>query len=487
MANYMITPSPHIASKDNTSTIMRDVIIALVPALIASVIVFGIRALIVTAVCVISCVVFEYLCRRLMKRDQTISDLSAVVTGMLLAFNLPVSIPLWIAVIGSFVAIVVVKQLFGGIGQNFANPALTARIVLFVSFASRMTHWTEPFNIDAVSSATPLIDIKGADTLSLFLGNVAGCLGETSALALLLGGAYLVIRKVIKPTIPVVYIGTVFVLSWAFGSDPVNQIFAGGLMIGAIFMATDYATSPMTTKGQIIYAVGCGLMTACIRVFGNYPEGVSFSILFMNILTPLIDRATKSKPFGTGKEKEPKEKFDKKKIIVPTVVLTVIGGFIAAILAFTYNATGVGDIPPGLSDEERKEFAYVLGEAKELEAIDFKSDDESFIAAYKDPDNSGVALYVNAVGYAGKSSPMKTLVGFDQDGNITGVAIVSNSETPGLGTRATEADYLKNYEGISGSADEVDTITGATISSTALRTAVNYAIGLFEDVKGEVF
>ena len=304
MGNFIVTPSPHITSNHKTSTIMRDVIIALMPALVAAVVVFGIRALVVTAVCVASCVLFEYLIRRVMKRDATISDLSAVVTGILLAYNLPVTIPLWIAVIGSFIAIVVVKQMFGGIGQNFANPALTARIVLFASFAVHMTTWANPFDIDTISSATPLLDIEHADTLALFLGNVPGCLGETSALALLLGGIYLVLRRVISPVIPLTYLGTVFVLSWLLGSDPVNQLFAGGLMLGAIFMATDYATTPITTKGKFIFALGCGLMTIAIRLYGSYPEGVSFSILFMNLLTPLIDRVTKAKAFETQKKKK---------------------------------------------------------------------------------------------------------------------------------------------------------------------------------------
>ncbi len=307
MEKFIVTPSPHILKNHSTATIMRDVIIALLPAFAASVIFFGPRAVLVVLCCVVSCVVFEFLSRKVMKRSNTISDLSAVVTGMLLAFNLPVTIPLWVAVIGSFAAIVVVKQMFGGIGQNFANPAITGRIVLFISFAAHMTNWMPPFyyldSVDAVTMATPLTDLAGADTLSLFLGNVPGCLGETSALALLLGGIYLVVRKVISPVIPVTYLGTVFLLSFAFGVDPVKEIFAGGVMLGAIFMATDYSTSPITRKGKLIFAFGCGLITILIRVFGNYPEGTSFAILFMNVLTPLIDRFTASKPFGLEKEK----------------------------------------------------------------------------------------------------------------------------------------------------------------------------------------
>lgn len=306
MEKYIVTPSPHILSNRSTQTIMRDVIIALMPALIASVILFGFRTLLIVATCVISCVVFEYLSRKIMKKENTISDLSAVVTGLLLAYNFPVTIPLWMAVIGSFVAIVVAKQFFGGIGQNFANPAIVGRIVIFVSFAAHMTNWTAPFTylgkVDAVTVATPLVDLGHANTLDLFLGNIPGCLGETCSLALLLGGIYLVIRKVISPIIPVTYIGTVFLLSALLGTNPVNQIFAGGLMLGAIFMATDYATSPITKKGKLIFGFGVGLITILIREFGNYPEGVSFAILFMNILTPLIDRYTMPKPFGLEKK-----------------------------------------------------------------------------------------------------------------------------------------------------------------------------------------
>lgn len=302
MNKLVVSPSPHILSSNTTSNIMFDVILALFPALFASIVYFGPRALVVTLVCVVSSVVFEFLTRKVMKKVNTISDFSAVVTGILLAFNLPPAIPLWVAVIGSFFAIVVVKQLFGGIGQNFANPAIVGRIILFVSFSTYMTTWAQPFGyrhaVDSVASATPLVDINSANTLDLFLGNVPGCIGEVSALALIIGGIYLVFRKVINPIVPLTYIGTVFVFTWILGENPVNHILAGGLMLGAIFMATDYATTPATFKGKIIFALGCGVITTLIRVFGSYPEGVSFAILFMNLLTPLIDRCTNVKPFG---------------------------------------------------------------------------------------------------------------------------------------------------------------------------------------------
>lgn len=302
MNKLIVSPSPHILSKNSTSNIMFDVILALLPALLVGGYVFGLRAVIVTCVCVVTCVLSEFVIRKIMKRSNTVKDLSAVVTGILLAFNLPPQIPLWVAVLGSVFAIVVVKQLFGGIGQNFANPAIAARIFLFASFGTYMTTWTSPFayryGLDSMASATPLSDLANANTLDLFLGNIGGCIGEVSALALIIGGVYLSIRRVINPLVPLTFIGTVFVFSWALGENPVNQIFAGGLMLGAIFMATDYATTPATLKGKIIFALGCGIITTLIRVFGSYPEGVSFAILLMNLLTPHIDRITATRPVG---------------------------------------------------------------------------------------------------------------------------------------------------------------------------------------------
>ena len=307
MEKLIVTSSPHVKSSNTTSTIMRDVIIALIPALIASNIIFGLRAGLVTAVCVASCVGFEYLSRKIMNKKNTISDLSAVVTGIILAFNLPSTMPLWMCVVGSFVAIVIVKQLFGGIGQNFANPAITARIVLLVSFGTQMTNWvaskvTAPVDAFlAVTGATPMAQIAAGETpnlLHMFLGTTGGSLGETSALALLIGGIYLVYRKVINPIIPVAFIGTVFVFTAILGVNPLAQILGGGLFLGAIFMATDYSTSPVTNMGKLIFGIGCGLITVLIRVFGSYPEGVSFAILLMNILVPYIDKATKLKAVG---------------------------------------------------------------------------------------------------------------------------------------------------------------------------------------------
>lgn len=305
----IISSSPHILDNVNTSRIMLDVIIALAPAFIMSGIIFGPRAIILTIVCVIACVAFEAGYNKLLKRENTVSDLSAVVTGVLLSYNLPASLPYWMAVVGCFFAIVIVKQLFGGIGQNFVNPAITARIFLMVSFATPMSTWPltrQSLGVtDAVTGATPLgIMNMGGDpatlpsNMDMFLGFIGGSLGETSAVALLIGGIYLIARKIIEPAIPVAFIGTVFVIALIAGQDPIFHICAGGVMLGAIFMATDYTTSPLTTKGKIIFGIGCGLITMIIRLFGSYPEGVSYSILLMNILTPHIDNLTRKKIYG---------------------------------------------------------------------------------------------------------------------------------------------------------------------------------------------
>ncbi len=301
-----VSPSPHIKTKNSTQKIMLDVIIALVPSIIASAIIFGIRALITILITTISCVLAEYISRKILKRDNTIYDLSAVVTGILLAFNLPVSINPFIAILGSIVAIVVVKQMFGGIGQNFVNPALVARIFLMSSFPSAMSNWTKPFYylnpVDVTTTASPLATYSASGQtpsyLDMFLGVRAGCLGETCSIALILGGIYLIFKKVINPIIPLSFIGTVFLLSLFLNQDPIFSVTAGGALLGAIFMATDYATSPLTNKGKFIFGIGCGIITVLIRVFGSLPEGVSFAIVIMNILVPHIDNLTKIKTFG---------------------------------------------------------------------------------------------------------------------------------------------------------------------------------------------
>ena len=318
--------SPHIRSNEDTRSIMLDVIIALMPALIMGIYVFGWRALTVTLVSVAACVVWEWLYRKVMKKTNSIGDLSAVVTGILLAFVCPVQIPYWMIIIGAFFSIVLVKQLYGGIGCNFLNPALAGRAFLLASYATWMTTWAIPqIRPDVTSAATPMTIMKeGTEeaftTLmsnysigDMFLGKVGGSLGEVSALCLLVGGVYLLIRKVISWQIPVAYIGTVAILTLIAapaGIDNVQymlyNVFGGGLMLGAIFMATDYATSPVTKPGQLIFGLGCGLLTCFIRRFGSYPEGVCYSILIMNCTTWLLDKYIRPTIYGAVK-KEKKE------------------------------------------------------------------------------------------------------------------------------------------------------------------------------------
>ena len=326
--------SPHIRSKDNTRSIMLDVIIALLPALVMSIYVFGVRALTMVLVSVAACVFWEWAYRKLLKKPQSIGDLSAVVTGILLAFVCPVQIPYWMIIIGAFFSIVLVKQLYGGIGCNFINPALAGRAILLASYASVMAgNWVKVgekalvvgSNADIVTAATPMMLMKGVDaagweTLTntytlgdMFIGRIGGSLGEVSSLMLLLGGIYLLLRKVISWQTPVAFIATVAVISLISAPAGISgveymayNVFGGGLMLGAIFMATDYATSPVTKLGQAIFGIGCGLITVFIRRFGSYPEGVCYSIMIMNCTTWLLDKYVRPTIYGALK-KEKKE------------------------------------------------------------------------------------------------------------------------------------------------------------------------------------
>ncbi len=307
-----VSSSPHIRSKESVHSVMRDVLIALLPATVYGIYVFGFKALALIVIAVAAAVGTEAFIQGVMRKQKiTVSDLSAAVTGLLLAMNIPVSAPWWLALIGSIFAIAIVKQAFGGLGHNFMNPALAARAMLMASWPVQMTSWTAPFT-DAVSTATPLgILAEGGSVSELpgifdaFIGSVGGCIGETSALLLFLGGLYMIYRGVISWRIPVVYIATVFVMGFLLqGFDfylAAYEVVAGGLMLGAFFMATDYASSPVHAKGQFIYAFGAGLLTILIRVFGSLPEGVSYSILLMNVATPLIEKYTAPKVFGGAK------------------------------------------------------------------------------------------------------------------------------------------------------------------------------------------
>ena len=317
----IVSSSPHVRSNEDTSYIMKQVIIALLPATLAALYFFRLSALNVIFFCVVGAVGSEFIYQKIAKQESTIMDFSAVITGLLLAFNVPASLPWWMCVLGSAFAIIVVKMVFGGIGNNFVNPALAARAFLLASFPVAMTAWTQTGvnwvssgNIDAYTTATPLSFLKngvegvsgltnsGVSLMDLMIGNVGGCIGETSAILILLGGIYLIYKGVISYVIPSYYIGTVFLLTFILSGFNLNfaiyEIMAGGLMIGAFFMLTDYTTSPMTKKGQIIYAVLAGIIATVIRMYGGYPEGVSYSILLVNVITPLIDKYVKNRVFG---------------------------------------------------------------------------------------------------------------------------------------------------------------------------------------------
>lgn len=318
-SNLTVSSSPHIVSNTDTTRIMLMVLIALAPSFAMSIYVFGPRVIALTLVCLVSCMFFEWAYNKLMKKPQTVGDLSAAVTGVLIAFNVPSGLPYWIAIVGCFVAIIIVKQLYGGIGKNLVNPAITARIVLFIAFATEMTTWPVPFTgADAQTGATPLgILAEGGGELpsnmDMFMGYIGGSMGEVSALMLLIGGLFLIWRKIISPIIPACFIGTVFVFAliyYAATGDgnalhmAIFHVLAGGVMLGAFFMATDYVTTPILPMGKVIFGIGCGVITMLIRLYGQYPEGVSFSILLMNVVTPLIDNFCQKRMYGGAKKNE---------------------------------------------------------------------------------------------------------------------------------------------------------------------------------------
>ena len=318
-SNLVVSSAPQLVTNVDTTRIMLMVLIGLAPSFLVSIYVFGARVIALTAVCVAASMFFEWAWNKLMHKTQTVGDLSAAVTGTLIAFNVPSGLPYWIAIVGCFVAVIVVKQLFGGMGKNIVNPAITARIVLFISFATEMTTWPLPrMAADATSTATPLgvLAEGGAElpsNMQMFLGFIGGSMGEVSAIALLIGGLFLIWKKIISPIIPCCFIGTVFLFALIYygatGEGEALQmavfhVLAGGVMLGAFFMATDYVTSPLLPMGKVIFGIGCGLITMIIRLWGQYPEGVSFSILIMNCLTPLIENFCQKRLYGGAKKNE---------------------------------------------------------------------------------------------------------------------------------------------------------------------------------------
>lgn len=307
-----LSPGPHLLSRESTQTLMLDVLIALAPTTAAGIYLFGSRAAWVLAVAILSAVVSEYLWQKIARKTIRINDLSAAVTGLIMGLNFPSDAPLWMPALGSAIAIILVKQLFGGIGHNFMNPAMLARAVLLASWPARMTVYIIPMRVlgntsvipspDAVSAATALIRPSNYATYDLFLGNIPGCIGEVSKIAILIGFLYMLFVGTIKPLIPVVFVGTAALLTWILGGDPLAAVLSGGLLFGAVFMATDYVTNPMLIKGKIIFAAGCGIMVVVVRQFGSYPEGVTYAILLMNVLTPLLDRWSHRRVYGMVKQ-----------------------------------------------------------------------------------------------------------------------------------------------------------------------------------------
>ena len=458
--SQIVAASPHVTTKNSTAVIMRDVLIALLPAVIAGCVVFGLRALLVVAVTTAACVFFEWGFEKLCHTPSTISDLSAAVTGVLLAMNLPVSIPLWQAVFGALVAMVAVKGLFGGIGKNFANPAITARIVMFLAFSKTMTAWVFP---DAVSSATPLAMMangESVDYLTLLLGNHGGCLGETSALALLIGFAYLLIRGVISWHTPVCFVGTVFVMSLILGQDAVGQILSGGLMLGAIFMATDYSTTPSTNLGRVLFGIGAGLLTVLIRFYGAYAEGVSFAILFMC--------SGMSEKQGIIKA-----------VVVLVVICLVISGALAVVNSFT--------APVSAANAEARETAArqeLIPEAGSFEQVT-DGLPENVLSAYvgKAADGS-VAGYVITTSGKGFGGTIQVMVAISPEGTILRCKTLDvSSETKTLGGQTANESYYGQYEGQDSSLSGVQAISGATITSTAYKGCVQTAFAAYETVK----
>ncbi len=524
-----ISASPHIRSRISTTAIMADVLIALLPASVMGVYNFGFRAFLMILVCVVSCMAFEYLSELIMKRPITVRDLSAAVTGLLLALNLPVSLPFWMAILGCGFAIIVVKQLFGGIGQNFMNPALAARCFLVMSFVGPMTKFT----YDAVTTATPLAVLResGAGSVNIwkmFLGTEAGTIGETSAAALLIGALYLLMGGVIRLTIPFFYMASfavlilIYGLTQDMGVEEVARFTAahlcgGGLVMGAFFMATDYATSPITNRGKIYYGCLLGVLTFCFRIFGSSTEGVSYAIIIGNLMVPIIEMISHPKSFGEGYDKKPLSenkgwlepvvldengvplppaKKDRKdspvRIVIAICLIAIVSGaLLGAVYAITKD-------PIRETEERKKQESYqaVLPDADTYEEKEFSESEkkaledsgisgvtlESRVLAKKGNDITGqIWIVTSHEGYAGD---IRMAVGL-KEGKVSGVEMLKIGETTGLGMEARDnpaftaqyrekqVEQFKVVKTEPAAEDEIQAISGATITSKAVTNAVN--------------
>lgn len=526
--------SPQLRQSATTSAMMLDVLVALVPVLGMAIFFFGLRTLVLCAVSVGACVGFEWGYRRLTHQSDTINDLSACVTGLLLALSLPASSPYWVPVLGGAFAIIVVKQFYGGLGKNFMNPALAGRM-LCATLPVLMTNWSEPLQrlpllgVDVVSSATPLSYLHEGSlppqTLGqLFAGQRGGCMGEVSAFMLLLGLVYLLLRRVISARVPAAYLGTVALAALVFhpaGVSPVvwagYQLLSGGLLLGAIFFATDPTTTPVTPRGQLAFGIGCGLLTVLLRSFSSYPEGVGWAILTMNCMVWLLDRLGLPRRFGVGnfattralledvRRSLAKIKFIKPKlpfcldslrqgkmpgeahldqlraqikILTPLVlVLVATGGVIFGVHRFTDLDTARAG-----AEEDRRLLAQVMPQASISSEAPYRVTGAlSITAGYTDAgDLVGYCVEVQSYGFGGI---ITMVVGVDLDGKVTGVAVTSHSETKGVGTSAMTDEALERYVGRSGTLrtsgeNSVDTVSGATATSEAITAGVNRALAI---------
>ncbi len=524
-----VSASPHVRSKSTTSDIMFDVIIALIPATLFGIYQFGKSAAFLVIACILSCVAFEALYQWGMKKKITISDCSAIVTGLLLALNLPPTLPIWMAVLGSAFAIIVVKQLFGGLGQNFMNPALAARCFLLLTFGRFMT----TFVIDGVSAATPLARLRmelPVNLKDMFWGYTAGTIGETSVIALLIGAAYLLIQRVISPKIPVLYIGSfaacIAIYAAVKNMDVLDftltHLCGGGLMLGAWFMATDYVTSPITSKGKIVYGILLGVLTFVLRIYGASPEGVSYAIIFSNLLVPLIEKATTPKAFGQGadikdkksdeevskEDKEDKEsktdteeikdKFDAKSVVKAIAAIFVITLVMGAALGVVYNVTKK---PIEQANEQAKLDAYaeVFPEAEDVIVSEKMDYDElnNLVHQFSTPDvtidefavavdasGKGIGYVITATNSQGYGGDIQMMIGIDTNGIIKGISFLSLNETVGFGMEADTPEFINQFVGKdvasfqysktgSDSDNVVDALSGATITTSAVVDCVN--------------
>ena len=531
---------PQMSQTSGISAIMLDVLVALIPAWCMAIFLYGFRVVVLTAVSVATCVLCEYWYERLMKRPITIRDLSACVTGLMLAMTMPVTAPYWAPILGGAFAIIVVKQFYGGLGRNFLNPALAGRMLL-TTFPMLMTNWTDALHrvsvfstVDVVAAATPMAylheGVLPPHRLSqLLLGQQAGSLGEVSAFMLLLGGGYLVLRRVISVRIPLSFLGTVAVLTLLFpqGNDPVRwmltQMLSGGLIFGAIFMATDYTTSPVTPKGHVLFGVGCGVLTFLLRQFGSYPEGVGWAILTMNGSVWLVDRAGIPRRFGDrafvptrhflarARRSVSQIKFVRPQLKLPHFVKadgSVAGeahldqyrawgkscGVLAAVIAVVVlglnglsQLTGLDTARAELV-EQRELLRQVMPEASYRSETPYRSPYAlSITAGYSDDEMIGYCVEVQTHGFGG---PITMVVGVDLDGKVTGVAVTDHSETRNMGTKAMEKDYLDQYVGRSGTirmsgSNCVDAVSGATATSKAITAGVNRALAIVANLDPE--